>query len=69
MLTTSARQSRPHRPPSGAPRPAEPGERVVTGQPLVQALGDIFLGWQRTAEPDGVEHDCYARPLRDGSGV
>lgn len=44
------------------------GERVVTGQRLMQASSDIFLGWQRTQAPDGVERDFYLRQLRDGKG-
>jgi uncharacterized protein (DUF2252 family) len=42
------------------------GERVVTGQRLMQASSDIFLGWQRTSEADGRVHDYYVRQLRDG---
>jgi uncharacterized protein (DUF2252 family) len=44
------------------------GERVVNGQHLMQAIGDIFLGWQRTTDADGVERDFYVRQLRDGKG-
>jgi uncharacterized protein (DUF2252 family) len=44
------------------------GERVVNGQHLMQASSDIFLGWQRTPGPDGVERDFYLRQLRDGKG-
>lgn len=41
------------------------GERVVSGQRLMQAASDIFLGWNRIREPDGKEHDYYVRQLRD----
>ena len=41
------------------------GERVVTGQRLMQANSDIFLGWQRTAGIDGVQRDFYVRQLSD----
>jgi uncharacterized protein (DUF2252 family) len=41
------------------------GERVVAGQHLMQANSDIFLGWQRTTGPDGVDRDYYVRQLRD----
>jgi len=41
------------------------GERVVSGQRLMQAASDIFLGWQRTAVPDGDRTDYYLRQLRD----
>ena len=44
------------------------GERVVSGQRLMQAASDIFLGWQRTLGVDGVERDFYIRQLRDGKG-
>ena len=41
------------------------GERVVVGQHLMQATSDIFLGWQRTTGPDGIDRDYYVRQLRD----
>jgi uncharacterized protein (DUF2252 family) len=41
------------------------GERVVSGQRLMQATSDIFLGWNRVREPDGKERDYYVRQLRD----
>ncbi|MBO0844201.1 MAG: DUF2252 domain-containing protein [Nocardioides sp.] len=41
------------------------GERVVVGQQLMQAVSDIFLGWQRTNWRDGVDRDYYLRQLRD----
>jgi uncharacterized protein (DUF2252 family) len=44
------------------------GERVVTGQQLMQATSDIFLGWLRFPGPDGIERDFYLRQLRDGKG-
>ncbi len=44
---------------------AQQGERVVTGQRLMQAVSDIFLGWQRTTGVDGVDRDYYVRQLRD----
>jgi uncharacterized protein (DUF2252 family) len=44
------------------------GERVVMGQRLMQTVGDIFLGWQRTAGIDGQERDFYIRQLRDWKG-
>ncbi|MDV6283800.1 DUF2252 domain-containing protein [Rhodococcus jostii] len=47
---------------------AAEGERVVSGQRLMQAASDIFLGWERGAGPDGVERDFYVRQLRDGKG-
>jgi uncharacterized protein (DUF2252 family) len=40
------------------------GERVVTGQRLMQAASDIFLGWMRADTADG-EQDYYVRQLRD----
>ena len=41
------------------------GERVVTGQRMMQAASDIFLGWQRMPEPGGGQTDYYLRQLRD----
>ncbi|MEU1982148.1 DUF2252 domain-containing protein [Nocardia sp. NPDC019395] len=43
-------------------------ERVVTGQRLMQAASDIFLGWQQGPDADGVPRDFYIRQLRDGKG-
>jgi uncharacterized protein (DUF2252 family) len=49
---------------------ANHGERVVTGQRLMQASSDIFLGWVRVpASPlDGQARDFYGRQLRDWKG-
>ena len=45
------------------------GERVVTGQRLMQAASDIFLGWVHVkAGIDGVARDFYGRQLRDWKG-
>jgi uncharacterized protein (DUF2252 family) len=44
------------------------GERVVTGQRLMQAAGDIFLGWQTVTGFDGHIRDFYVRQLRDWKG-
>jgi uncharacterized protein (DUF2252 family) len=49
-------------------RYANQGARVVTGQQLMQATSDIFLGWQRVVGPDGISRDFYLRQLRDGKG-
>jgi uncharacterized protein (DUF2252 family) len=53
-----------------APGPsfANHGERVVTGQQLMQAASDIFLGWQQGPDAAGVMRDFYVRQLRDGKG-
>ena len=51
----------PHLEPSGYPNH---GRRVVTGQRLLQAVLDIFLGWTRG--PDG--NDYYVRQLWDMKG-
>jgi uncharacterized protein (DUF2252 family) len=45
------------------------GERVVAGQRLMQAAGDIFLGWERAEGIDGQTRDFYVRQLRDWKGV
>jgi uncharacterized protein (DUF2252 family) len=44
------------------------GERVVKGQRLLQASGDIFLGWGRMERADGRSADFYFRQLWDGKG-
>jgi uncharacterized protein (DUF2252 family) len=49
---------------TGASPFANPAERVVAGQRLMQAAGDIFLGWQRA----GADGDFYVRQLRDWKG-
>ena len=50
----------------GASQYANQGQRVVAGQRLMQASGDIFLGWQRIkAGLDGRTRDFYVRQLRD----
>ena len=42
------------------------GERVVTGQHLMQAVSDIFPGWQRASLPGrGSAGYYYLRQLRD----
>ena len=52
----------------GRSRYANHGQRVVEGQRLMQAAGDIFLGWNRLAGIDGVVRDFYVRQLRDWKG-
>ncbi len=44
------------------------GQRVVTGQRLMQAASDIFLGWERVTGLDGQTRDFYIRQLRDWKG-
>jgi uncharacterized protein (DUF2252 family) len=45
------------------------GRRVVTGQRLMQATSDIFLGWLHVASGlDGEQRDFYARQLKDWKG-
>jgi uncharacterized protein (DUF2252 family) len=46
---------------AAAPPYDNEGERVVTGQRLMQAASDIFLGWTRG--PEG--RDFYVRQMRD----
>src|SRR6202034_764465 len=41
------------------------GERVVSGQLLMQAVSDICLGWVRSAPPGRGATDYYIRQLRD----
>jgi uncharacterized protein (DUF2252 family) len=53
---------------AGASRFAHHGERVVSGQRLTQAAGDILLGWMTVDGPDGKRRDFYVRQLWDGKG-
>lgn len=46
---------------AGTSRYKNHGERVVTGQRMLQAASDVFLGWAR----DERGHDYYFRQLRD----
>src|SRR5580704_11049840 len=46
---------------AGKSRYANHGERVVTGQRMLQSASDILLGWTR----DDEGHDYYFRQLRD----
>jgi uncharacterized protein (DUF2252 family) len=48
---------------------ANHGERVVTGQRLMQSSSDIFLGWLHVPSGlDGRPRDFYGRQLRDWKG-
>ncbi len=47
---------------------AEQGQRVVEGQRLTQATGDILLGWTTAVGPDGKKRDFYVRQLWDQKG-
>jgi hypothetical protein len=38
---------------AGRSKYANEGERVVAGQHLIQAVSDIFLGWNRSRGADG----------------
>src|SRR5262245_12019700 len=44
------------------------GERVVSGQRLMQAHGDILLDWTTATGVDGVSRDYYLRQLHDWKG-
>jgi uncharacterized protein (DUF2252 family) len=44
------------------------GERVVHGQRLMQAAGDLLLGWVRADGADGELRDFYVRQLWDWKG-
>ena len=52
----------------GASRYRNHAHRVVSGQRLMQAASDVFLGWLRVPGVDGVERDFYVRQLRDWKG-
>jgi uncharacterized protein (DUF2252 family) len=53
---------------AGASRFAHHGERVVSGQRLTQAAGDVLLGWLSAEGIDGRRRDFYVRQLWDGKG-
>lgn len=44
------------------------GQRVVEGQRLMQATGDVFLGWLTATGADGEQRDFYIRQLWDSKG-
>src|SRR5271154_4341083 len=51
---------------AGASKIANEGQRVVTGQRLMQAAGDACLGWNGTKSGlDGESRHFYVRQLRD----
>jgi uncharacterized protein (DUF2252 family) len=50
---------------AGASRYENHGRRVVEGQRLMQAAGDIFLGWCPAVGLDGRDRDFYVRQLWD----
>ena len=52
----------------GVSRYANHGQRVVTGQRLMQASSDIFLGWDRIQGLDDQRRDFYLRQLKDWKG-
>lgn len=54
--------------PGDAPPDQPQGRRVVTGQRLMQAASDIFLGWHTVEGFDGKTRDFYVRQLRDWKG-
>jgi uncharacterized protein (DUF2252 family) len=51
---------------AGRSRFANQGRRVVEGQRVMQAAGDVFLGWLRLEGLDGEQRDYYVRQLWDG---
>jgi hypothetical protein len=55
-------------PHAGASAYANQGQRVVSGQRLMQAASDTFLGWQRVQDDAGTSRDYYVRQLRDWKG-
>ena len=52
----------------GKSRYANHGQRVVEGQRLMQAAGDVMLGWERITSPEGAKLDFYMRQLWDNKG-
>jgi uncharacterized protein (DUF2252 family) len=64
-LFLQVKQARPSvlEPYAGASLFAHAGQRVVAGQKLMQAAGDMFLGWYTGAAQQGMHF--YARQLKD----
>jgi hypothetical protein len=52
----------------GKSESAQHGQRVVEGQRMMQAAGDIMLGWDRVEDLDGTPRDLYLRQLWDAKG-
>jgi uncharacterized protein (DUF2252 family) len=53
---------------AGASRFRQHGHRVVAGQRLMQAAGDVLLGWVTVEGLDAKKRDFYVRQLWDGKG-
>jgi uncharacterized protein (DUF2252 family) len=53
---------------AGASEFSNHGHRVVAGQRLTQAAGDVMLGWLTVEGLDGKKRDFYVRQLWDGKG-
>ncbi|HEX2708316.1 MAG TPA: DUF2252 domain-containing protein [Solirubrobacterales bacterium] len=53
---------------AGASRFRQHGHRVVAGQRLMQAAGDVLLGWLTVEGLDGKKRGFYVRQLWDGKG-
>jgi uncharacterized protein (DUF2252 family) len=53
---------------AGASRFTHAGHRVVAGQRLTQAAGDVLLGWLSVEGLDGKKRNFYVRQLWDGKG-
>jgi uncharacterized protein (DUF2252 family) len=53
---------------AGRSRFRHSGRRVVAGQRLMQAAGDVLLGWLTSEGPDGKRRNFYVRQLWDGKG-
>ncbi len=68
FLQAKEAQSSVLEPYAGASPYDHPGRRVVEGQRLMQAAGDVFLGWVTVKGLDGRERHYYVRQLWDGKG-
>ena len=53
---------------SGRARTRTTASGSSSGQRLMQAASDIFLGWQRITDLDGVTRDYYVRQFHDWKG-
>jgi uncharacterized protein (DUF2252 family) len=65
LLQVKEAQTSVLQPHLGHSRYSNQGRRVVEGQRLMQAAGDVLLGWIRTDGVDGKKRDFYVRQLWD----
>jgi uncharacterized protein (DUF2252 family) len=68
MLQAKEAQQSVLEPPGEPSAYTHQGQRVVHGQRIMQALGDVLLGWTTGTGIDGHDRDFYVRQFRDWKG-